>query len=147
MSLAVADYDFNGSYSAARGELLVFWNRILTLRGDHSTDYEDVIYQGWLWGEIDAEKISLTGWEDQDIRDAWSNANWTGPARPDIDPMRSAKANEIESKNAWKTDTIITAERGGGDWDENIERKKTENEKLVDVNTGLVTLAKTSHSF
>lgn len=147
MAMAVADYDFNGSYSAARGELLVFWNRVLTLRFDHATDYEDVIYQMWLWGEFDLGNVELTGWQDESIRDAWSNANWTGPARPDIDPMRSAKANEIESKHGWLTDNQITAGRGGGDWDENMQVKKSENDKKADALEKLTALEKTSHSF
>ena len=146
MALSAADYDFPSNYSGARGELLVLWNRILTLRSDHSTDYEDIIYKMWLWGEFDLGNVNLTGWQDESIRDAWSNAEWTGPARPDIDPMRSAKAHELETKNGWKTDKKIAAERGGGDWDENMQVKKSENDKKADALEKLTTLENTTHS-
>lgn len=147
MSYAVATYNFNGSYSAARGELLVFWNKVMTLRFDHSTDYEDIIYKMWMLGEVDNDKLKLPGFEDEETRDAWCNAYWNGPSRPDIDPMRSAKAHEIEDKNCYKSSAMITAERGGGDFDDNIERKRNENILKAEVNTPIVTLEKTSHSF
>jgi len=147
MSKAVADYDFNGSYSAARGELLVFWNRVMTLRFDHSVDYEDEIFRMWLWGEIDNNNIDAPGWQDETIQDAWTNAYWTGPQRPDIDPLRSAKGAEIDSNNIWKTDAEIAAERGGGDWNENVERKIVENKMKATANEPIVRLEKTSYSF
>lgn len=147
MAMSIADYQFEASYSAARGELLVFWTRVMTLRFDHMTDYESVIYQMWLWGEVDRGKIKLTGWEEEEIRDAWSNAHWSGPQRPDIDPLRSFKAAEGEVKEGFKTNQQTTAERGGGDFDENIERLKIENEKKADVNEPIITLEKTTHSF
>lgn len=146
MPLSVADYKFDASYSAIRGELLVFWNKVLTLRLDNSLEYEDVIYRMWLWGEIDRGVFNLQGWNDPDTQDAWVNARWIGPQRPDIDPMRSAKANELESTNAWKSDKQISAERGGGDFDENIQRKVTENKLKAEANKPLVELEKTTFS-
>jgi capsid protein len=146
MSIAVADYNFNGSYSAARGELLVFWNRVMTLRYDHMTDYEDLIYQMWISGEIENENIKVSGWDDETTRDAWCNAYWVGPSRPDIDPESSAKAHEIESKHAWKTDAEISAERSGTDWSENADRKLSENETKAKFNADIVKLDKTTYS-
>lgn len=147
MSIAVADYKFDGSYSAARGELLVFWTRVMTLRFDHMTDYESVIYQMWLWGEVDRGKISLPGWEDDEIREAWSNAHWSGPQRPDIDPLRSFKAAEGEVKEGFKTRQMTTSERGGGDYDENAQRLISENEQIAVANKPVVELDKTTFSF
>lgn len=145
-SYAMVMYDANGSYSATRGEFLLAWKRVMTLRLDHSTDFDSVIYQMWLWGEVDRGKITMQGWEDEETRDAWSNSKWPGPARPDIDPMRSAKAHEMESVNGWKTDNFITSERGGGDWDENSERKLSENEIKAEFNKPIVELDKTTFS-
>jgi lambda family phage portal protein len=147
MSIAVADYNFNGSFSAARGELLVFWIRVMTLRYDHCNDYSNVIYRMWLWGEIDNGNIADYGWTtDPIIQDAMSYAHWTGPARPDIDPKKSAEAHQIESKNGWKTDNQITAERGGGDYDDNIERKALENDAKAAANESLAVQEKTTYS-
>jgi len=119
----------------------------MTLRTDHSTDYEDVIFRMWLWGEIDNGNVIAPGWADETVQDAWSNAYWTGPTRPDIDPMRSAKAHEIEDKQGYKTSSQITAERGGGDYFENIEKKRVENKLKAEINEPIVKLEKTTYSF
>jgi len=146
MHLGSAQYDMNGSYSAARGELLVFWNRIMTLRFDHGNDYESVIYQSWLWGENARGKLDLVGFDDFETRQAWSNALWIGPSKPDIDPKRSVDAHVIEDEKGYKTSTHITAERGGGDWSENIDRKRVENSTRAEVNKPEIELNNTSYS-
>lgn len=148
MSEDVAHFDPQSSYSAIRTNLLILWNKIMTLRFDHSNDYEDVIYRMWLWGEIDNGNIDINvNYQDEFIQDAFSNATWTGPARPDIDPQKSANAHEMESKNGWKTDSQIASERGGGDFDENIQRKISENEIKALANEPIVKQEKTSYSF
>jgi lambda family phage portal protein len=146
MSLAVADYNFNGSYSAARGELLVFWIRVMTLRFDSIMQRENEVYKMWLWGEIDNGNIPDYGYADEFTRDAFSNAEWTGPSQPDIDPLRSVKAHEVEAKNGWKTDEKIAAERGGGSFDDNIARKAIENKAKADANEPLMVQEKTTYS-
>jgi len=146
MSIAVADYRFDGSYSAARGELLVFWQKVLTFRFDEAMGFYSVVNQMWLWGEVDRGKINMPGWENEELRDAWSNSNWQGPQRPDIDPLRSFKASEGEIKEGLKTRQQVTAERGGGDHDENVKRLTSENDKLADANKPLVELEKTTFS-
>lgn len=146
MSLAVADYQFDGSYSAARGELLVFWNNILTLRFDHATGYESVIYQMWLWGEIDNGNVPDYGYSDEFIRESMSYALFTGPTRPDIDPEKSGKAHLMETHGAWKTGAMVAAERGGGDFDENVKRLTIENIALAEANRPVVEQDKTTFS-
>lgn len=146
MSYDVAMFDPESSYSAIRTNLLILWNRVMTLRYDHSCDYEDVIYRAWMWGEVDNGKIKINNWQDEEIQDAWINATWTGPTRPDIDPLRSFKAHEGEVDEGFKTNSQVTAERGGGDWDENIERLKIENELKADARKDLVIQDKTSFS-
>jgi capsid protein len=119
----------------------------MTLRFGHITDYEQVIYMMWLWGEIDNGNVPDFGFSDELIREAFSYAQFTGPVRPDIDPMKSAKAHEVERKEGWKSGAMIAAERGGQDFDENIKRLKIENEALADANQPLVEQDKTSYSF
>lgn len=146
MSLAVANYNFNGQYAAARGELLVLWNRVRTMRFDETSDRHDEVYKMFLWGEVDGGNVPDFGYADEFIRDAFSNAEWTGSGRPDIDPYKSAQAHKIESREGWKTDQKISAERGGGDFDENIERKKLENDSKAAANESIIRLEKTTYS-
>jgi lambda family phage portal protein len=146
MSIAVNDYKFDASFSAARGELLVFWMRIMTFRFDQATDFDSVIYQMWLWGEVDRGVFTMPGWNDDETREAWSNAKFTGPQRPDIDPMKSMNAAKLEIKEGIKTRAQTTAERGGGDYEENVERLTEENKQLAEANEPLVVQDKTTFS-
>lgn len=147
MSRSVADYDFQASYSGARGELLVLWLRIMSMRFDITSIRENEVFKMWLWGEIDNGNVpDFRYTTDEFIRDAFSNCDWVGPARPDIDPMRSAKAHEIESTNAWKTDDQIAAERSGGSFTDNIERKTVENKQKAIANEPIIKLEKTTYS-
>lgn len=147
MSLSVADYNFNGQYAAARGELLVLWNRIQTFRFDETKDRHDEVFKMWLWGEINNNNVPDFGYEnDEFIRDAFSNVEWTGPARPDIDPWKSAQANKLESREGWKTDQQISIERSGRDFDENITRKKIENERKAEANESIIKQERTNYS-
>jgi len=119
--VSVADFDFDDSYSSIRGQLLLFWNTVTKFRDDHSWDFCDEILKMWLWGEIRNQKIEAPGWENEELRNAWSNATWNGNQRPDIDPLKSVNAHEKELMLSLKTFQRATAERGGGDFDENLE--------------------------
>jgi capsid protein len=145
MSLAVAEYDFNGQYAAARGELLVLWERVKILRFDEINDRHDIIYQMWLWGEIDNGFIPNFGFDDETIRDAFSNAEWKGPARPDIDPWKTAQSNKVKVMEGWETNQNISAEYGS-DFDENIDRLAIENIRKAEANEPIIRLEKTSYS-
>jgi len=147
MSLAVMLYNFNGQYAAARGELLVLWNKISTMRFDQTNAYESQVYKMWLWGEIDNNNVPDFGYgKSEFIRDAFSNSVWTGPARPDIDPLKSVQANIKEVYHGFKTNQEVAAERGGGDFDENIGRIKNENIQKADANAPMLKVEKTTYS-
>jgi len=128
--LSVLDKQFQNSYSASRGELILAWYEIEKYRFNQSLT-NDLVYKMWLWGEILNNKIDAPGFlEDEEVRDAWCNAKWIGNQRPDIDPLRSVKAHVVEQNRAFKTGKQITAERGGGDYDENLDRAKEELKKV-----------------
>lgn len=132
MPQSVIDKTFEKSnYSSARGELILAWYEIEKYRFNQSMT-NDLVGRMWLWGEIQQEKISAPGFfEDEEIQYAWSNAKWIGNQRPDIDPLRSVKANVMEQNRGYKTGKQITAERGGGDYDENLVRVAGELEKVA----------------
>lgn len=119
--LSVVDFDFKDSYSSIRGQLLLFWNTVTKYRLNHGWDFCDEVYKMWMWGEIDNDKIEAEGWQNEDERNAWSNATWNGNQRPDIDPLKSVNSNIKEHTHGYKTGQQIAAERGGGDYNENLE--------------------------
>ncbi len=132
--LSVVDKQFESSYSASRGELILAWYEIDKYRFNQSMTNETV-YQMWLWGEVlRSDGIEAKGFiENQEIREAWSGSKWIGNQRPDIDPLRSVKAHIEEQNRAFKTGKQITSERDGGDYDENLVRVKEELEKVSEM--------------
>lgn len=122
MPVSVLMKQFQNNYSASRGELILAWYEIEKYRFNQSLT-NDLVYKMWMWGEVVAERIIAPGFTDsENISDAWTNAKWIGNQRPDIDPLRSVKAHIEEQKMAYRTGKQITAERGGGDYDENLVR-------------------------
>lgn len=131
--ISVIDKQFKNNYSASRGELILAWYEINRYRFNQSMT-NILVYRMWLWGEIQNESISAPGFFDsEEIQDAWSNAKWIGNQRPDIDPLRSVKAHISEHNRGYKTGKQITVERGGGDYDENLDRVKDELEKIAEM--------------
>lgn len=146
MSNSVAEYDMKSNYTAARGELLIQWEEVEQLRLNVPADILDEIFKMFLWGESDGNKISLPGYDNEEIREAWSFAFWNGSQKPDVDPKKSADAHVIERDNGWKSNQKITSERGGGDHDENVIRTSSENQKIADAREPLVTQENTTFS-
>lgn len=129
--ISVLDKQFQNSYSASRGELILAWYEIQKYRFNQSMT-NDLVYKMWIWGEVANGNIDAPGFfESEDNKDAWSNAKWIGNERPDIDPLRSVKAHVVEQNRAYKTGKQITAERGGGDYDENLIRVNSELEQVA----------------
>jgi len=131
--ISVIDKQFKNNYSASRGELILAWYEVDRYRFNQSMT-NNLVYRMWLWGEVQNESISAPGFFDsEEIQDAWSNAKWIGNQRPDIDPLRSVKAHISEHNRGYKTGKQITVERGGGDYDENLDRVKDELEKIAEM--------------
>ena len=132
MAVSVLQKQFQNSYSASRGELILVWYEIDKYRFNQSMT-NDLVLKMWMWGEILNNEIEAPGFfENEDIMDFWANAKWIGNQRPDIDPLRSVKAHIEEHNRGYKTGKQITAERAGGDYGENLERVKKELEKVAE---------------
>lgn len=132
LPVSVLDKQFQNNYSASRGELILAWYEIETYRFNHSMT-NDLVYKMWLWGEVANSKIIAPGFtSDEDTRDAWCNAEWNGNQRPDIDPLKSVQAHMMEQNRGYRTGKKITAERNGGDYDENLRIVKGELEQVAE---------------
>ena len=136
--LSAVDLNFTNSYSAARGELLLLWISIGRYVANHGADLHDIVYQMWMWTQVDRGRIQAPGFDyDEFLRDAYSNAEHRGNQRPDIDPFRSVNANILEHKYAYKTGQQITAERSGGDYNENLNTVATELNRVARANNAV----------
>lgn len=123
--------EFNSSYSSARGALLETWEAIKMRRVWFVSDFCQPVYEIWLAEAVALGRIKAPGFfEDPMIRAAWCGAQWIGPVPIQLDPKKEASANLMLVKNAIKTHEKVTREAGGGDWEDNMEQLKHEDELL-----------------
>lgn len=123
--------EFDSSYSASRGALLEAWEAFKMRRKWFVDDFNQPIYEIWLAEAIAIGRIKAPGFfDDPLVRLAWSGANWRGPIQGQLDPKKEAEAQILLINKGIKTHEQATRELGGGDWAENVEQLKLENEML-----------------
>lgn len=124
--------EFNSSYSASRGALLEAWEAFKMRRVWFVDGFCQPIYEIWLAEAVARGRIKAPGFfDDPLLRAAWSGARWIGPVQGQLDPKKEAEAAIMLTNCGIKTHEQITRELGGGDWQENVEQLKAENELLV----------------
>ena len=96
--IEVALMRFNQNYSASRAALMLFWRVAQIWRDEQAADLLGPIYLAWLWGEIAAGRITARGFADPVLRQAWTKSAWSGVPMPNIDPAKTAKADETYIK-------------------------------------------------
>ena len=64
-------------------------------------------------------------------RDAWLRAEWTGPVRISLDPLKDAKADESDVRNLFKTRQQVMTERTGGEFDVKADQAARESERMA----------------
>lgn len=94
MPVEVVLMKFGENYSASRAALLLFWRVAQVWRDELASDFLNIVYENWLAGEIAAGRIFAPGWSDPRMREAWLKNSWIGSPMPNIDPMRTAKADK-----------------------------------------------------
>jgi len=92
-------------------------------------DFCQPTYEAWLAEAVAIGRIKAPGFfTDPLIRAAWCGTRWDGPAQTHLDPQKEAVANETAVKHGWKTNEQVTREYYGGNWEENVEILKREEE-------------------
>ena len=85
------------------------------------------IYEAWMWEAVAKGRISAPGFlTDPAMRAAYLNANWTGPARGQIDELKEAKAAREWLDLGVKTLDQVTQEETGLDWETNQRQRAKE---------------------
>ena len=83
--------------------------------------WELLLEEAFLRGELTAPGFDRFRWE-------YTRAIWIPPPWPSLDPMKEAKADELNKKNGWKTDARIIMERTGEDFEETVDQLAFEND-------------------
>ncbi len=118
---------FQASYSASRAAMEMAWLFFKTDRELHVTQfcapfYEDVISEAVARGLLKAPGF----FSDPLRRQAWLGSVWMGPARPTIDPVKDANADQIYLDMGATSLTRIVAERFGQD--QRVVRRRREQD-------------------
>jgi lambda family phage portal protein len=138
MPLSVFRQKFQASYSAARAEILFFWNNILRRRDDFCSGLLDPVYEAWLGEEISAGNIKAGQFRTSPVvRRAWLNCTWNGISRPVVDPVKEVNAVEKRQRLGHTTGEREAKAYNGSDFRENVKRLGPENQLIADANEPL----------
>ena len=128
--------EFNASYSASRAALMEAWEAFHGRRVMLVDMFCQPLYEIWLSEAVAIGRIKAPGFfTDPRIRAAWCRAQWLGPVQGQLDPTKEVKADILAVAHGFKTHQQVTREYGGGDWHENVEQLKLENEMLRQAGT------------
>lgn len=120
---------FQSSYSASRAALEIAWGNFRRRRVWLARYLCGPVYEMFMDEAVFSGRIVAPGYfADPAIRQAWLAAEWVGPTRMSIDPLKEAKADETDLNNLTKTVEQITAERTGGHWLRKIEQRGREHD-------------------
>jgi capsid protein len=133
MPVEVLLMKFGQNYSASRGALMLFWRVAMIWRAELSSDFLDPVFEEWLTGEIAAGRIQAPGWSDPFLRRAWLNHTWIGQPMPNIDPLRTAKADETYAGLGAQTLDHIARNLNGSDGSTNRAKLTRELTELPDM--------------
>ncbi|MCK5219102.1 phage portal protein [bacterium] len=124
---------FTSSYSAAQAALLEAWRFFMNRRQWLVDNLCNPIYEIWLTEAVANGRVSAPGFlTDPLVRAAYLGADWVGPPRGHIDPVKQNKADGYAEERGWKTGAQNTQERGGN-WERNHrQRVKEVNARKAD---------------
>ena len=125
---------FNASYTASKGALEEAWKMFRMYRAWLAADFCQPIYEEWLAEAAAKKRIDAPGFfTDPLIRKAYCKAEWNGPAKGMLDPVKEVTAAEKRVANGFSTRSSETMEMTGGDFYANADQLKNEEKKLSEV--------------
>lgn len=127
--------DYSGAtYSSVRMATSEMWQITLRRRQNICARFVQTVYEAWLEEEIEAGRIPFPGGIYAFImqRAAAVAADWRGPAKPQADDLKTAKAHEVYKRLGIMSDERIADDLGFdiGDEYERRAREKKLREKL-----------------
>lgn len=110
---------FTASYSASRAALEMAWQFFRRRRAWLARNLYQVLYEWMMEEAVAFGRLDRPGFfEDALLRRAYCGANWIGPSRISVDPLKEANADKVDVLELRvKTREQVALERTGGDWD------------------------------
>lgn len=131
MTVETLTGDYTGAtYSSVRMATAEKWPLVLARRKNICGRFLQHVYEAWLEEEIEAGNIpfpnGLMGFIAN--RSAACSADWRGPARPQADDLKAAKAHEVYKRMGVMSDEMICNDLGV-DWEDVYEQRSREAKK------------------
>jgi lambda family phage portal protein len=123
--------DYSGAtYSSVRMATAENWPIVMSRRTNICGRFLQHVYEAWLDEEIEAGRLPFPGgyMAFMGQRAAVCSAEWRGPAKPQADDLKSAKAHEVYKRLGVVTDEMICADLGV-DWEDVYEQRAREQVK------------------
>ena len=130
MPLEVLLMKFEQNYSASRAALIMFWRIAQMWRAEMASDLLNPVLEAWISGEISSNRVAAPGWSDPRMRRAWLNGNWAGVPMPNIDPQKTAKADQMYVEMGAQTLQDVAQNLNGSDIEANKSQLTRELEGL-----------------
>lgn len=133
---------YNDSFSASRAATKDWEHTIEVERDNFQTQFYNPIYSFWLYTEILKNNIQAPGYlqavlkKDWVVQESYSNARFTGPMFPHIDPLKEVQAERLKlgvtSVGIPLTSVQDSVEKlNGGDSDSNMRQYAEELKEAV----------------
>lgn len=133
---------FKSSYSAARAALEEANKRFVVARKILETKFCQPVYEEFILELIKNGDIECPGYfEDEAIRYAFSKAIWIGPNKTSLDPVKDARAAEIQLKNKMITRSMIAMSQGY-DYEELIDEIIDEEKRMAEIEKRTIQIKK-----
>lgn len=122
------------NYSGARAGMLEAWKFFTARRKLIAGRFSSLVYALWLEEGIDRGDIELpAGAPDfYTAKTAWARCEWIGPGKGNIDPLKEARADQLEMQMGTLTLEQACAERGQ-DWEETLEQLAREKKRMDEL--------------
>jgi len=125
---------FTSSYSASRGALLEAWKMYRMRRSWLAKSFCQPIYEEWFVEAVSKGRIDAPGiFDDPAIFAAYTKAEWHGPSQGLLDPTKEVDAAVKRMQFNLSTGVREAAEINGGSWDDNVEQRAYEHERLEEL--------------
>lgn len=129
VSYEAATWDFRGAtYSSVRMASALEWLTVLRRRENLIVPFCRAVYEAWLDEQVQRGLVDFPGGyvAYQMKRALTVRSTWTGPAKPQADDFKTARAYEVR-KGMQATTLAEIAEEYGRDWDDDARQRAKEN--------------------
>ncbi len=126
---------FTNNFSASKGALNETWKAFKTRRKWFVDDFCQQVYNIWFAEAVSEGRINAPGFFTNPlIRQAYTNATWTGPEQGCLNPVQEVSAAVTRINNGLSTHEDECAAMNGSDYDDNVRTLENENERLSKAN-------------